>query len=49
LRIVGHAREQPAQLDCGRHLALLLEGGTRIAAASASETTNISASMGMEE
>ncbi len=28
LRGVGHAREQPAQLDCGRQLAALLESGT---------------------
>jgi hypothetical protein len=26
--VVGHVREQPAQLDRGRQLAALLEGGT---------------------
>ena len=28
LRHVGHAREQAAQLDCGRQLAALIEGGS---------------------
>jgi hypothetical protein len=27
LRVVEHAREQPAQLDCGSELAVLLEDG----------------------
>jgi hypothetical protein len=46
LHVVGDGGEQPARLDGGRQLALLIEHGARIAAASASLTTNMSGAWG---
>ena len=47
LGVVGDAREQPAHLDGGRQLALLLVGGTDRGGIGFLETTNMAGSMEM--